>query len=696
MSYATGQDPRIYLQVAEYIRANGYSFATIVRCTTWFVPGYPLLLAGILDTLGIFAAYWINLPIFFCGVWLLALTLRRFASPRETGLTMLIFFWISITGHPLNPHYLFLPFRGILEWTWMFGAMALMMPAFDPVLSDGSRCRRAALTALWLMAGALFRETILFLIFPFGLVWLWQGVRGDRGAWKGLAAMAAAPLLTAIALIGWKGLAHEPLMNAQANRWMVGLMRGGFAKPFPLLLGDIVRLIFGELGFSGLIFLAVGTGWAVARREKSIFTLWTTSILLVLFYAVYKSHVRYTLSAVGLLALVAGWGFAVTLSAATRRLRPAWRGGSFAVAALVVVALTLRAIAGMETWGPRVTRADVNSLRKNPVAAELFVFVERDNRHLVDALLAFTKVSPKDPVMEGAALTNFQGALFIRPSDDKGRTAIQQGVKGEDWLEWFFDLEPTGNKISLGESVSEVYRLAAWSNDTVSFGVSVRSGERGGVLWLDFKAGNGAEVVQLAMRGGEDAASTVELNRPAGLTPVWVPSDLLRGSNLSVYVRSPLPLPADLDPVFVPAGTMRWFRMEQGRLPSAIRMLGKGFENQPIFAKHGATWRTHAVLRLPSLAGLAPLPSQVAVTVRLVPRPLSSAHIQGTLAGADDASSAVAWRISAQEDHQQSTWKGKTGRLGVPPALELSADPLPSDCWYLRVEQMGIAFSGGE
>ena len=693
MSYATGQDPRIYLHFAEDIRASGYSAAAIARCTDWVVPGYPLLLAGVLDTLGLFAAYWINLPVFFLAVGLLAKVLRRSAAPAEAGLALLVFFWIVVAGYPLNPHFLFLPFRGAIEWAWMFGAMAMTMPAFDPGRSDRFRCRRAAGAALFLAAGAVFRETIVFMAVPFGMIWLWQGIRGDRGAWKALAAFIAPAAAVALAIAGGMILQGKPLLNKQASLWLAGLLRGGLVKPFPLVLEAIVRLVFSELGVWGSIFLAAGTAWAFARREKTVFVLWTTSILLVLFYAFYKAHVRYTLSAVGLLAVVAGLGCAAVLSAAMRRLRPAGRQACSAAAALVFVALILRTIAGLETWGPRVSRADVKALQAHPVVAAPGVFIEREQRHLVDALLAFTDVSPKDPVAEGTNIARFAGAHFIHPVDDAGRMPVQKGVTGLDWLKHHFDLLPVTPDIAIGTSRAEVLRLAAWSRTHVAFDVFVEPGAESGVLWLDFKAGTAAETVQVEMRGGGAAMFRIPLNRPAGLVPVWIQGGLPRGTNLHVDIRSPLPLPANLDPVFIPAGGTRWLPMEEGRLPSTVRMLGEGFEEQPPAAKHGAAWRERAAIRLPALAGPAPAAAEIAVTLRLMPRPVSSSDIRGTLAAAGDSPPVSAWRIPAGGGERTVYWRGRLG--SEPPTLALTADPWPADCWYLRMERIGVAFSEG-
>lgn len=691
MSYATGQDPRIYLHFAEAIRADGYSLESIARCTQWVVPGYPLLLAAVLDTLGVFAAYWINLPIFFVFIWLLIIVMRRFASPAEIGLTLLLFFWIVLTGHPLNPHYLFLPFRGLIEWAWMLGGLVIALPATELAMPDRSRYRRAGGTALWLMGGVLFRETILLVLIPLGLIWLWQGIRGNRGAWKALATLMGPPILAFLVFLVWKWARQEPLMNLQMKMWVTGLLRGGFAKPFPLLLADILHLMGTELRVVGLIGLGAGTGWAVVRKEKTVFILAVTAGLLVLFYAVYKSHVRYTLSALGLLALIAGWGGAVTLTWVTRRLPPRWRSGLSVVAMLLMTVLTLRAIAAIDTWGPRISRQDVMALRNHPVAAESVVFVEKDNRHLVDALLAFTSVEPKDPVLEGPAITNFEGAFFIRPLDDKGRTAIQQGVSAENGLKQYVDIVPVGDEIRLGDNRLQVCQLTAWSQRRVVYDLAMASGQDAGVLWLDFKAGVMADSVQVDLRVGDEALPKITLYRPVGLVPVWVQAGLQHITNLHVEIHSPLPLPADVDPVLVPAGGVHWLTMEAGRLPSVRGLLGEGFEDQPPQAKHGAAWRERAVIHLPALAGPVPAAVQTAVTLRLLPRPVSGATILGTLARREDPTTITKWQIPARRGEGNVTWKGHSD--GELRQLLLTAEPWPADCWYLRVERIGISFT---
>jgi hypothetical protein len=331
------------------------------------------------------------------------------------------------------------------------------------------------------------------------------------------------------------------------------------------------------------------------------------------------------------------------------------------------------------------------ALRNHPVAAESVVFVEKDNRHLVDALLAFTSVEPQDPVLEGAAITNFEGAFFIRPLDDKGRTAIQQGVSAENGLKQYVDIVPVGDEIRLGDNRLQVCQLAAWSQRRVVFDLAMDPGQDAGILWLDFKAGVVADSVQVDLRVGDEALPKITLHQPAGLVPVWVQTGLQHTTNLHVEIRSPLPLPADVGPVFVSVGGVRWLTMEAGRLPSVRGLLGEGFEDQPPQAKHGAAWRERAMIHLPALAGPVPAAVQTAVTLRLLPRPVSGATIQGTLARIEDPTPATKWQIQAGRGEGRATWKGHGG--GQLPPLLLTAEPWPADCWYLRVERIGISFT---
>ena len=692
MSYATGQDPRIFLHYAEMIRASGYSAASIAHCANWVVPGYPLLLAAALDTVGIFTTYWINLPLFCLCLCLLAIMLRRFSCSREVALTLLASFWIILTGNTLNPHYLFLPFRGVIEWMFMFAVLAVSVPALDRTRPVSFRYRCAFGAGLLMVVGAIFRETVIFLCVPLCLLWLWNGVHRDRTAWKGLAFMLAPVGVVFAGYAIWR-LSLGSLLNNQSRCWVIGFLRGGYANPFPILLGDILSLIRTELGVAGLFFLAVGVVLAFRRREKTFFILLSAVVLLILFYSMYKCHVRYTLSVVGLLAIVSGWGFAVTITAALNWLKPRWSGAAKAGVMAALAALSLSAISRMEPWGPRISRADIKSLLESPLASEPFVFVEKDNRHLVDALLAYTRVSPKDPASEGTNIIHFQNAFYIRPLDDKGRTPIKQGIKGEDWLKHFFDIESTGREIVLGGSRSGICRIKAWSNTHLSFGLSAGPCEKGGVLWLDFKSGNGADRIQVDLgNAAKTLSSKVELIRPAGLVPLWVSSDLLRESNLNVSVHSSLPFPGNLDPVFVPAGVFQWFALEQGRLPSAVDLLEEGFEKRLRKDKHGASWLTHATLRIPSLSGSSSV-SNVAVSLTLIPRPVSASEIQGTLVKKNDPSSVIDWRIPARRARNTLTWSGHIEPPREPLRLELSVLHRPPDVWYLRVESIGIAFS---
>jgi hypothetical protein len=476
--------------------------------------------------------------------------------------------------------------------------------------------------------------------------------------------------------------------------WLKGLAQGGFAKPFHLLLHDIIQMIRIELRWPGVLFLAAGTGWAMIRREKTIGTLWIISIFLVLFYAFYKSHARYTLSAVGLLALVAGWGLAVSLSWTVRAFRPRIQRIWYGAATTLLVAMVFHAAANLTCWGPQVTRKDVVALQEHPVAKQDMVFIDREQRYLVDALLAFTKVQPKDPIYEKSSITNYAGAWYLRPTSKEGATKISQGVIGGDWLSYYFDLESRPeDRLLFGSNHYEWCRLTERARHNQSFKISITNASDGGVLWLDFKAGNdGKAIIQALGNGGTETQYV--LDNPNGLIPLWLLPVLTRGLSLKVEIDSTSPMPADLSPVFLSSGVPRWFMMEEGRLPSAVHWLETGFENQSLASKHGAAWRERAVLCLPSLEGGASAGTRAEVTLRLLPRPASVHDIRGTLEDEERKNPVSTWRIPGGGKAQRVTWRGAVER--EPQNLVLTASPWPADCWYLRVERIGIAFSKSE
>ena len=69
-TYATGQDPRTYLVMAKGLLAGNGTGGLVV-------PGWPLVLAGVMRVFGVHAAFWTNVPLFALSVVFSASTARR-------------------------------------------------------------------------------------------------------------------------------------------------------------------------------------------------------------------------------------------------------------------------------------------------------------------------------------------------------------------------------------------------------------------------------------------------------------------------------------------------------------------------------------------------------------------------------------------------------------------------------------------
>ena len=67
-TYATGQDPKTYLLLAKQILHGDFGAGG-----AWLVvPGWPLVLAGVMKVFGVHAAFWTNVPLFTLLVGVLA------------------------------------------------------------------------------------------------------------------------------------------------------------------------------------------------------------------------------------------------------------------------------------------------------------------------------------------------------------------------------------------------------------------------------------------------------------------------------------------------------------------------------------------------------------------------------------------------------------------------------------------------
>ncbi|MDR0993506.1 MAG: hypothetical protein LBN38_02915 [Verrucomicrobiota bacterium] len=687
MSYATGQDVRIYFYWADRILDARFSPSVILKCARLFVPGYPLLLAAGKAAAGYFAVYWINVPLLWLGCWALGRALRAESALLETSVALLVFFVLTFTGYALNPHFLLLPFRGVVEWTFIFGVMAAALPALKRTLPARRRLACACAAGWILLAGAGFRETVVFVLAPLSLFAVGQGLRGDRSAWGVLGLMWLPLGLGAALLLGIRWWQGEPLLHNQIHIWWTyastGKVRGGWLK-------DILRVIGGQLHPTGVVFLGVGVWAALRRRAKGILCLLLLSALLIIFYAQYKTlHMRYVLSAVGPLAWVAGWGLAVCLSRVTRALRAEWRMGVFTAVLVALTAWGACAVLRMESWGPAVGRADVRRLAAHPLAQADRVYLDASYRYMTDALLTFTQVQPVDVVRSGDwRLPDGGGTAFlILPREENGAFPLPSGVRQEDWLRHHQDWLPVEAPLLFGGVVWDVFREAPRMAGRREVAVSIPSaGKIPGVLWLNFKSGTTAADVRLEWTPAEGEVLTFHLARPSGWVPLWLPAEAAMDGRLGV--EADLPYPHELSPLWVPAGTIHWFALEQGRSPSVLPWLADGFLPRGHQEKYGASVVSNAIFRLPTLVG-APVDIEWRISLNVTMNPPSPTELNGVLYPEHHPEKAQEWGMRKGKPNHKIQWRGPLPEEEDPAWVLMITHGL-EEGRFLRVEHIGI------
>lgn len=690
-SYASGQDPRIYLDLAQKIRLAGYTPASIATCADWIVPGFPLLLAVAIEAAGLFAAFWINLPVFLLALWPLSIVTKRMTGGSRAGVAILYGFWVALVGYPLNPHFMFMPFRGMVEWAFVFGAVASASPVLDPDTPLPSRVRRAFLTSGLILVGVIFRETVGMVMIPIAFILFWGGCRQDRNAWRVLAAFLGPVVAGGVVFVAWRMQGGE-VLTMQSRVWLESLLRFGYERPFANVLINILQTIKAELGISGLVFLLAGLVVAARRREKNAAILTATAFILAVFYAMFQSHMRYTLTSVWLLAIVSGSGFAAIVEWILGRLPRRMQKTAGVSVFCGLIALIAYGVATTVTWGPQVSRADITSLQGHPLASRPVIFVDRANRMVIDAISAYTHAAPKDPAYELENIRNYAGSYYIRTQDDNAKFDTISGVGGEDWILRYFDIKPTGDHFSIGGIIYDILSIEPWSTRDMTLRVSCSNAPSGGVLWLDFRSGVPTGTVDVVTRDADGANDVaVRLNQPAGFVAIWLTPGITAGTDIVVTVTSDASIPEELDPVFVPAGHTFWIPMEQGRPPSSSGLLGPGFANTRPMKKHAASLESNAVIRLPGLrASNANQP--VKASLVLLPQPTSSDPVRGVLMPNGNADARVEWAIRPGHHNTRVSWSGMPTNASEGVELQLAVTNLPESVWYVRVEYVGIAF----
>ena len=488
-TYATGQDPRTFL-----LMAKGMLGGASPVDSRLVVPGWPLVLAGVMKLFGPHAAFWTNVPLFVMLVWALQALLEemtggfRRSAAMAAGAVLLV-----LGGYPLNPHFLLWAFRqtpmylaGILAWLCLVRAVKRQ--------SEG----RLAAAAAWLLAalaatvaGVLVRETGLLLLPPMGLYLLavalgWAGPlpaasQPARSRWFlfSLAAGIGLAALCAGALAVW--YLRLPVASGQVSfllEWAPWLLSRPF-RDWPLRV--MLDKIPAEFGWLGVLALLLGVGESFRRRNRDfLFVFLLPALAYLLFDGLIKFHWRFFLSTLFFLAPLAMLGAVASgewlarmaghwISRKERRTRAA-----FAARAAVWIALAVwcaRIVLNIPSWALTVTRADVDralAVLATWTAPDRPLLLDDRTRYLADVLEVFTDW-PLERIREESVdgYVREPPLVFVQPTDQTAiyRFAGLPSRRADAILENHLSLKPLPGEpgFSLGTSTYRLMHVLPWT-----------------------------------------------------------------------------------------------------------------------------------------------------------------------------------------------------------------------------------------
>lgn len=498
-TYATGQDPRTFLLIAKQFLGSGPERISGV----FVVPGWPLLLAGVIRVFGIHAAFWTNVPLFVALAWALRLLVAETgADGRRSAAVAGVSLLLVLGGYPLNAHYLLWAFRQ----TPLYLAAVLAMFSLRRAAGRQSEGRRGAaagwlLASLaWVAAGTAVRETgglllpaVGLYLLAVGLGWAGPGAcagRGRTGRWflfllaTGIGAAAAAVGVAAIVIGGGAVVTGQ-------GAYMLRYAPDFLSQPFASLpLRALLAAIPGEFGFAGMVCLAVGLAAAFRRRNRDfLFFFLLPALANLAFDGVIKFHWRFLLTTVFFLAPIAAlgacgiagfaWRTAWRMAEGRGWIPSRWRAraveAGWIAACVAMLGWGVRTVGRFGPWGLAVTRAEVDRCVEvlSPwTEGGRPVLVDERSRYLIDVLEVFTdwpirEVAPgngadcvADPPLAYVQAANAAAVYQHRRFDNP---------PGERVLEGHGDLQPLPDgEFRLGRSAYRVLRVRPWTAHSVA------------------------------------------------------------------------------------------------------------------------------------------------------------------------------------------------------------------------------------
>lgn len=497
-TYATGQDARTYLVLAKHLLQGGGAGGN----EGLVVPGWPLVLAGVMKCFGIYAAYWTNVPLFVLLVGFLGVLAGNLSRNRARGAVVAAGSALLLLGGcPYNPHFLLWVFRQ----TPIYLTAVLALLFTERAVSRRAEGRPWAAVGwffgslAWVAAGMLVRETGVLMLPVVGLYLLadatgWIGEAGDggkgRGRWllAGIFAGLGAAGMVALAVAWGLGLFGG---SAQAG-YLLELLPHIFCDYLPereiFPLFQMMAWIPDELGWIGFAALLYGIVLSARRRNRGYLLLFLVpAVSYLLFDGMIKAHRRFFLSTLFFLAPVAMLGACGAAGAAWRAVRKAlgrpgvperWRkrAGTIGRAAVwtAMLAWCATTIGNIQPWGVQATRAEVEralEVMSPYVGEDRPLLLDRRARYLGEVLEVFTDW-PTLNVERGNAGTCLRDPplALVRPLNEEGLHWAAAGQSADRLLGRWGWLENVPDGIFvLGKSIYQIRWLRSWTENTVVF-----------------------------------------------------------------------------------------------------------------------------------------------------------------------------------------------------------------------------------
>ena len=525
LTYVTGEDPFTYARLAVQLLDARFSLAALREVASFIIPGFPILLAGVMALFGIYAVAWVNTVLMFLSGLLVLRILKRWGY-RDSTLVLMIGLWMVLLFRQVNlhPYFLFYAFRGPAQFFFILLAYDLIT-ATRPDRSQAPV--RLIAATLSILLGTFVRETTL-LAWPALLVAMllepaWKGHRRRGLFWLALPLLLSLPMA-----LGWL-LRSGVDWNSQAAMWLRFVTEGGHEAFVYRLRAYGVILFAEEWRWLGTLGFGLGV-WHERRRPERLLLWLIPALLWVVFYSGFRVHRRFLLDSIYLLSVLAALGWAQTITLALARVPTRWRVHSTWAVVFVLIGMVAAMIREIPMWGPRVTVPQLQAFTAAIQAHDgghTRVLVDAQCRHATEALMLYAEREPVYRFRDIQQVVGRPPALFLH-TDTRTHWRSHPGIDLAEQLRRGADTVPvtaadgTIKGVHLGDIHYRLYTIHAWSQQGIEEGVSAED-VINQLLWLDFRVSDpeAQRQVELQAVSGETLQSWT-ITAGTGLIPLVV------------------------------------------------------------------------------------------------------------------------------------------------------------------------------